>query len=141
MSTDRRADILAAIEARETAARAATQGPWWAKGQRVVYGEDGEHYDGLIANTLGGFAFPAQNAHHIAMWHPEVVLRWCAAARRVLDRHRPDEVPKNRPSEWCCVGCSDEDREQPQYVDWPCIEVSDLADMLGIELTDASEGR
>ena len=64
---------------------------------------------------------------------PSSVLRRVAAQRRVLERHTPGE--QERPDDPIeCKGCTHQhvDLPGPCWADWPCPEILDLADALGV---------
>lgn len=78
------------IKRREEAARDATDGPWVAEHPEVRWG------DAADAAIIGGGKQLARlgydhnghlNAHHIELHAPDVVLRRCAADRKILAAH------------------------------------------------------
>jgi hypothetical protein len=124
--------IRAEIERRQAVAQAAMPGPW----RFNVYGIEFEAWS-IAAHSVVGRCFEVvgqprrQTAEHIALHDPADALRRYAAALRVLDRHQT------------CVAHGvvradgPEIRHAPQChrcgsVDWPCVEVRDLADSLGV---------
>ncbi|MER7814565.1 DUF6221 family protein [Streptomyces sp. NPDC096153] len=138
------------IAAREAAARAATPGPWWynpgkqwldadaferydlSEGQEFV-GYGGPHpFTGAVAATgRAGHVQSMADAAHIALHHPEAVLRRCAADRALLDRHTPhtsgstDCAIRCERAHWGLLVCNHDGRS------WPCLDVTDLAATYG----------
>lgn len=96
--------VLAAIEAKEAKARAATPGPWTAgkhdgPGEGIVYGADWRIAEAtLYPRSRAHSRFPKlrvpvhlidanANAAHIVDSDPVEVLRRCAADRRIVDMY------------------------------------------------------
>lgn len=142
MTTDLSTRILAELDRRTKAAEAASPGPWRIDDEdddTVVLAVDDEV--AAQAYALSGRQQRA-TAEHIALHDPADALRRYAAARRVLERHQPDnELPINAKF-WECVVCSVEiecnsDRVGTHYhtVLWPCPEILDLCASLGIEVS------
>ena len=67
---------------------------------------------------------PPSTREHITRWRPGAVLRLLDAERRVLARHRPVECHCG--TDWHTHRCRGCDRP------WPCDEIRDQADRLGI---------
>ena len=113
--------------------------------------------------TTAGRLLSTHNARHIAQNDPPTVLRRVEAERRVLDRHSPmewwawpDGIPvepteETRQPTFCrhCTSLRDEDAvpalESGDDIDlgtpivvYPCEEIRDLADRLGVEVSDGT---
>jgi hypothetical protein len=68
---------------------------------------------------------------HQARHDPARVLRWVAAAREVLDRHRVIEFTTRHGKKIAdCTWCSDTRGDSTE--DWPCPDVRALAGVYGI---------
>lgn len=78
------------IERREQAARAATEGPWSAEHPKARWGDDPEARligRGKVLGVLSSDYNGHLNADHIELNGPDVVLRRCAADRKILAAH------------------------------------------------------
>jgi hypothetical protein len=79
----------------EEVARDATEGPWYAEHPEGRWGNDPEARlvgRGKILGTLSNDYNGHLNADHIALNGPDVVLRRCAADRKLLKVHKPRGV-------------------------------------------------
>lgn len=137
--------LLAAIGQRETAALAASPGPW---------APNAEH-DEIVAvdgiTVADGFALSGNQlratVNFIVDNDPPTVARHCAADRKILDLHAPVRVPPT----WAtfgltrhlestgglfCKTCCDEDDgtsyAQRVGLEWPCDTIRALAERYGL---------
>lgn len=76
---------------------------------------------------------PAKVASHIAAHGPAWAIRQHEAALRVLNRHQA--IFMNPPA--ACQECS----AQGGDIDWPCVDVRDLADAYGVPVDTEEESR
>lgn len=137
--------ILAAVEAREKIANAATGPRWTSNGSweirtppsgsrdrnpdgpdwyQIVRAPESDPREDIHEFKLRLWA----NTTHIAANDPFTVLRHCARDRKVLERHARDE----RMSRFC-FWCS-EDGYDPINVEYPCVEVRELAELYEVAL-------
>jgi hypothetical protein len=125
------AKVLAAIEAKEAKAGAATPGPWKAEGDDLTDDEvysvhDGEHGDlvgDVVAYARGEHGRQVSNMVHIADNDPVDVLRRCAKDREIVAEH---STPWTAAYEGTvCNVCLD---------GWPCKTMRLLAEGYGIEV-------
>jgi hypothetical protein len=124
-------DILAwlnaAITRREEAARDAARsyGPRWARPvdtDLVRVSEDGIWFQALSDEI----------AEHVVYNDPESVLRRCAADRKVLELHRPQQDGSGFPDSMQCRTCSQDGGDGYRYlVPAPCPSVVALAEGYG----------
>jgi hypothetical protein len=140
---DLAARILAEIERVELAAGAATAGPWrhnpnkhWRKPgtcwfeEAVFTGPAGAAATCVAGTGESDHPQAMADARHIALNDPPTVLRRCAAGRRTLHRHKPRVIEASRrdPKPVICDYCS----HVPVAVDWPCLDIVDLADVYSV---------
>lgn len=117
-------DICVFIEARigedEAAAQAAPKGPWKWMG---IYPQHVTNDSAtLIAECFENPDLPPSCATHITRHDPARVLRECAARRRTLERHRPEDIG---PPGFPCLRCSH--CVKAGETAWPCDDAKDLA--------------
>ncbi|WP_086564918.1 DUF6221 family protein [Streptomyces africanus] len=119
--------VFERIEEREAAARNHQQpcGEW--------------EYDWLVKEVrdLGNAGTVASvprlgTGEFIALNDPESVLRRCAADRKLLERHRPQQDGSPFPDSMQCRTCSEDGGDGYQYlVPAPCPTLRDLAEGYG----------
>lgn len=132
--TDLTKAITEALDQAERLARGASPGPWRHVGRNMIepaapievteadWGRDGHTLMFVHANEGQG-AWSVPDVAHIAANDPATVLRAVAADRRVLERHAPcGRFDHNDLSGHCGV-C---------WKRWPCEDIRDLADRLGV---------
>jgi hypothetical protein len=132
--TDLTSRITAALDEQQRLAEAATPGPWEARSYVVA----GPRRAGVaLALSIGDRE--VSDAAFIAANDPASVLRRVAAQRRVLERHQPEEYGEatefegvTLPALVACGRCQDNFDQYPVY---PCDEIKDLADALGVDVT------
>lgn len=109
--------LLAALDAEQQIAERATPGEWKES--------DHNRYLVVSATPVSGSSL-VTDASHIAHQHPRRTLRRIAALRRIVERHRPIQVMRNRQAVdgLRCHGC---------YQTLPCPDLLDLAAALGVE--------
>jgi len=137
--TDLTSRITAALDEQQRLAEAATPGPWTTQdeyrpvqGRRCLscfedkpIGKSVPEIDGPPGADVSPTMYEP-DAAFIAANDPSSVLRRVAAQRRTLERHAPVEATMLKMlGPWCrrCVG------------DWPCSEIDDLADAVGVDVT------
>lgn len=128
--------IVERIAAVEEAARDATEGPWFAEHPEGRWGDDPEARligRGKTLGTLSNDYNGHLNADHIALNGPDVVLRRCAADRKLLEVHRPRHVDwplshRGGPGAYVCEGCG-----QAGYMqDWVTEHANDCPVLLAV---------
>lgn len=140
MSTDIHDKIRSEVERRLGIARAATPGPWTVEdafalvaGCRCGSCYESEPYGRMIPELDGpprADVSPVlydHDATYVALHDPADAIRRYEYALKVLDRHAPaaDEPQLCR---WCFNSGDEQD-----YFPWPCPEITDLAESLGID--------
>ncbi|MFD8839768.1 DUF6221 family protein [Streptomyces griseofuscus] len=129
-------DILAwltdAITERETVARGALSfGDGFVGSDTCVYGTgDGGPYLQVVVPGFEGQAEAATN--HFALYGPALVLRRCAADRKLLALHQPQQDSSPFPDSIQCRTCSEHGGDGYQYlVPAPCPTILALAEGYG----------
>ena len=139
--TDLTSRITAALDEQQRLAEAARGDKWtvdrseWSADRwslQAVLGLD-------LADPLGSLILDPEPALFIAANDPSSVLRRVAAQRRVLERHQPEEYGEATefegvvlPALVACGRCQDNFNQYPEY---PCDEIKDLADAVGVDVT------
>ena len=127
-------DILAwldsAITRRESAASVASPGPW-------VQGGIGDYgwtvRTGIRSVETEDSEIGQADARHIALNSPSAVLRRCAADRKLLELHRPQQDGSGFPDSVQCRTCSEDSLgDGYQYLVYaPCLTIVALAEGYG----------
>lgn len=92
----------------------------------------------IIAETFVGSPLPghttllAPEAEHMVTHDPADALLRYARDRKVLERHERDHIYDEYV--WSCVRCTDGDCVA---VEWPCDDIRDLAESLGVPIEEA----
>ncbi|MFF7795626.1 DUF6221 family protein [Streptomyces sp. NPDC007991] len=139
-------DILAwlqtAISEREETARRATQTAWRTHDTHLDLGGHtatvltGERNDTQLLAWVPTMSHEPwdetrnawNNAEHIALNDPASVLRRCAADRKLLELHRPQQDGSPFPEAMQCRTCSQDGGDGYQYlVPFPCPTVHTIA--------------
>lgn len=134
MSTDIHDKIRSEVERRLGIARDAAEGDTgeWYVGRKWNVAIAAP-VDFNMAEPLAAYGVAIPFSEHIALHDPADAIRRYGYALKVLDRHTPaaDEPHLCR---WCFNSGDEQD-----YFPWPCPEVTDLAESLGIDTggTDA----
>jgi hypothetical protein len=130
MSTDIHDKIRSELERRLAIARYAPRG----QSDGVWSQPDAERTPGLIVDERGEVVTydegrpDAAQAAHIALHDPADAIRRYEYALKVLDRHKFNgDQPYGAGDECLCID------------DWPCVEITDLAESLGID-TGGTDG-
>ncbi|KFG02521.1 hypothetical protein IQ62_01510 [Streptomyces scabiei] len=117
-----------AITVREQAAREAARfyGPRWVRPvdtDVVRVSDDGVVWFQALSDEI---------AEHIIYNSPETVLRRCAADRKLLKEHAPQQDGSGFPDSMQCRTCSQSGGDGYQYlVPFPCVTVRALAEGYG----------
>lgn len=129
-------DVLAwlenAITGRETTAREALSfGDGFVGSDTCVYGTGfGGPYLQVVVPGFEGQAEAATK--HFALHGPESVLRRCAATRKLLALHAPQQDGSGFPDGMQCRTCSQDGGDGYQYlVPYPCDTVRTIAEGYG----------
>lgn len=128
--------LTAAIDEREKLAREATPGPWTVDAvwhdRAAVEPAVAAWVDFTVGHDPYGTALRKTDAEHIAANGPDVVLRGCAADRKILARHETKiqrcSGHADSPHKADCFDCAYCDT---QY--WPCLDLRDLAERYEIQ--------
>lgn len=118
--------LLAEIERRERTALGHSDEPeqWtYHAGDAVIRDGDGWEVTSDLAE---------RHARHVELHDPADALRRYARDRKVLERHERDHIYDEYV--WSCVRCTDGDLVA---VEWPCDDIRDLAESLGVPIEEA----
>lgn len=121
--------LHARLDEDESAARDATNDPWWDEDTSARFW--GDERDAEVACSQGRVAtLPHEkngvlNAIHIARHHPARILAEVETKRRLLEVHAPQPEPFS-PSQKGCRVCSDNVRSDWR-ANWPCLTLRMLA--------------
>lgn len=131
--------ILAAIDHAEKLAQAVAQDtePEWSPGHEHLsdYVSTAEYGSAVTCGLYGYMGWELRQ--YIALNDPRSTLRRCAADRRTMQRHQQQTIETSRwdPKPIICGYCS----HVPDAVDWPCLDVVDLADRYGCNIEEDAD--